>query len=122
MQDKGTKSEIGGTKFSIDDVTETPAKQYQLKLSISEDLKDNPNDYSWMNSLYQRIELQDDKGVKFQIVGTQWNNSAANHVEMMLTYGAPGGVKPEPPTKLIYHSWTTEQHLIPFEFKDLPLP
>ena len=41
---------------------------------------------------------------------------------MTLTYGSVGGAKPEPAAKLIYHTWTTEQHLIPFEFKDLPLP
>ena len=100
----------------------TPGKQYQIKMSITEDLKDNPNDYSWMNSLYQRIEVLDEKGNKMQVFGSNWNNSSANHVEMTLTYGAPGNAKPEPPAKLIYHTWNTEQHLIPFEFKDLPLP
>ena len=56
-------------------MTETPAKQYQIKMSITEEQKDNPNDYSWTNSLYQRIELLDEKGNKMQIYGSQWNNS-----------------------------------------------
>lgn len=119
---KGTKIKIGTTQFNIDDVTEQPGKQYQLRMSVSEDMQDDPNDYSWMNSLYQRIELQDDKGVQYQIFGSQWNNNSPNHVEMTLTYAAQGGVKADPPAKLIYHTWKTRQETIPFEFKDLPLP
>ena len=122
LEAKGTKAKVGDTLINIDEVTETPAKQYQIKMSITEEQKDNPNDYSWTNSLYQRIELLDEKGNKMQIYGSQWNNSSANHVDMTLTYGSVGGAKPEPAAKLIYHTWTTEQHLIPFEFKDLPLP
>jgi hypothetical protein len=122
LEAKGKKTTIGGTHFEIEDVTEQPGKQYQIKMVVNEDLKGDPNDYSWMNSLAQRIELQDEKGGKFQITGSQWNNSAQNHVEMTLTFSTAGGGKPEAPTKLIYHTWTTEQHVIPFEFKDLPLP
>ncbi len=122
LEAKGKKTTIGGTHFQIEDVTEAPGKQYQIKMVVNEDLKDNPNDYSWMNSLAQRIELQDEKGGKLQIVGSQWNNSAANHVDMTLTFATPGGAKPEAPTKLVYQTWTTEHHVIPFEFKDLPLP
>jgi hypothetical protein len=122
LEAKGKKTTIGGTHFEIEGVTEQPGNQYQIKMVVNEDLKDNPNDYSWMNSLAQRIELQDEKGGKMQIMGSQWNNSAANHVDMTLTFGAAGGAKPEAPAKLVYQTWTTEQHVIPFEFKDLPLP
>ena len=122
LEGKGTKAQVGDTLINIDEVTETPGKQYQIKMSITEDQKDNPNDYSWTNSLYQRIELLDVKGNKMQVYGSNWNNSSANHVDMTLTYGSAGGAKPEAPGKLIYHTWTTEQHQIPFEFKDLPLP
>ncbi len=122
LEAKGKKTTIGSTQFQIEDVTEQPGKQYQIKMVVNEDLKDNPNDYSWMNSLVQRIELQDEKGGKFQITGSQWDNSAQNHVAMTLTFTTAGGAKAEAPTKLIYHTWTTEQHVIPFEFKDLPLP
>ncbi len=120
-QAKGTKAEIGTTQFVIEDVTEQPGKQYQIKMAITEDLKDDPNDYSWVNSLYQRIEVLDAKGNPMQVFQSNWMNQSANHVEMQMTYGTNNG-KPEPPAKLIYHTWITRQVNIPFEFKDLPLP
>jgi hypothetical protein len=50
-------------------------------------------------------------------------NSSARHVQIQFTYGAPGGQKPaSPPSKLIYHSWTTMQTQASFTFKELPLP
>ena len=66
---RGPRRQVGTTQFDIEDVTEMPGKQYQIKMAITEDLKDNPNDYSWVNSLYQRIEVQDEKGDKMQIFG-----------------------------------------------------
>ena len=118
---KGVKAEIGTTQFVIEDVTEQPGKQYQIKMAITEDLKDDPNDYSWVNSLYQRIEVQDAKGNPMQVFQSNWMNQTANHVEMQMTYGNPNGV-PAAPGKLIYHTWVTRQEEIPFEFRDLPLP
>jgi hypothetical protein len=81
---------------------------------------DNPNDYSWMNSLYQRIELQDDKGNKFAIVGNSWGNNSPGSIQMTTTFALHG--KGGPASKLIYYRWATVQHDLVFEFKDLPLP
>jgi hypothetical protein len=81
----------------------------------------NRHDYSWMNSLYQRIELQDDKGNKFMIVGNGWGNNSPGSIQMSTTF-APQGGKASTPFKLIYYRWTTLEHEIAFEFKDLPLP
>lgn len=119
---KGKKFAVGSTTFLVEDINEQPNKQYQLKLSVTEDNKDNPNDYTWMNALYQRIELHDPKGAKFQVFGSNWGNSSANHVQLTMTYGAPANAKIGPPAKFIYYAWTTLVHQAPFEFKDLPLP
>jgi hypothetical protein len=119
---KGTRSRVGTTSFVIEDVTAMANKQVQIKLTVTEENKDNPNDYSWMNSLFQRLELQDDKGNKFQPYGTNWGNTAANLVEITLTYAPPGNVKDAASTKLIFQQWTTLPHQVTFEFKDLPLP
>src|SRR5581483_7833804 len=37
---KGKKVQVGTTSFLIEDVTETPNKQYQLKMAVTEDAKD----------------------------------------------------------------------------------
>jgi hypothetical protein len=119
---KGKKFTVGSTTFHIEDASELPNKQYQVKLAVTEKNSDNPNDYTWMNALYQRIELQDANGYKFQVFGSNWGNSAPNHVQLTLTYGANNGRKAGPPTKFVYYSWKTLQHQLAFEFNDLPLP
>lgn len=127
LASKGKKVTVGTTSFAIEDVTETPAKQYQLKMTITEQNKDNPNDYTWINSLYQRIELQDENGNKYQMRGNSWGGQGPNHANVTFTYANPnnnGAANPKvgPPSKLVYFHWTTIQHQVKFEFRDLPLP
>jgi hypothetical protein len=120
LKAKGTRTKIDSTSFSIEDVSEPANKQVQVKMTVSE-AAENANDYTWMNSLYQRIELQDDKGNKFAIVGNGWGNNMPGSVQMTTTF-APAGSKIGKPSKLIYYRWRTLQYEIAFEFKDLPLP
>jgi hypothetical protein len=122
LKAKGKKNSVGATTFHFEDVTAQANKQYQIKLHVTEDNKENPNDWTWMQTLFQRIELQDAKGNKFQVYGTHWNNSSPNNVQVTLTYGAPPNIKTGPPSKFIFQEWKTLQHLVHFEFKDLPLP
>jgi hypothetical protein len=127
LASKGKKVTLGTTSFAIEDVTETPAKQYQLKMAITEQNKDNPNDYTWINSLYQRIELQDENGNKYQMRGNSWGGQGPNHANVTFTYANPndnGAANPKvgPPSKLVYFQWSTIQHQVKFEFRDLPLP
>jgi hypothetical protein len=119
---KGKKATVGATTFVFDEVSETPTKQYQVKLSVTEDNKDNPNDYTWMNTLYQRIELLDEKGEKFQIFSTGWGNSGPTNVQITLVFGPMGNAKMAAPAKFIFQQWATLHYQVPFEFKDLPLP
>ena len=70
LKAKGKKSSVGTTTFHFEEVSAQANKQYQIKLAITEDNKDNPNDWTWMQTLFQRIELQDEKGNKFQVYGT----------------------------------------------------
>ena len=118
---KGKKLKIDTTSIIVHEVTELPGKQVQVKVSITEENKDS-NDYSWMNTMYQRLLLQDEKGNQFQTYGTSWGNSSPNHVDLTLTYGQPPNGKGDPPAKLIFMNWHTVTHLLSFEFKDIPLP
>ena len=98
-----------------------PNKQLQVKLSITENNNDL-NDYSWMNTMYQRIQLFDEKGNQYQVYGSSWGNNAPNHVDMTFTYGQPPNAMATGPGKLVFTSWHTITHQLNFEFKDIPLP
>lgn len=120
---KGKKAKAGTASFAIEDVTETPNKQYQIKMTITEQAKEDPNDHTWINSLYQRIELQDAEGNKYQMSGNSFGGNGPNHANVTFTYSNPGNnAKLGPPAKLIYYNWSTLQHVVRFEFRDLPLP
>lgn len=118
---RGKKVQVGSTSILVQEASETPTKQIQVKLSITEDVKDG-NDYSWMNTMYQRIQLFDAKGNQYQTFGTSWGNSGPNHVDLTLTFGQPANGKGEGPTRLVFLDWSTVTHLLAFEFKDIPLP
>jgi hypothetical protein len=118
MDGKGKKAKYGSITISIDDVQLMANKQVQVKMTVAEE--NHGNDYSWTNTLYQRFEMQDNKGNKYSNFGSGWSSNGPAAVTMTLNFG--GLANAEAPGKLIFQSWTTAQHQITFEFKDLPLP
>lgn len=141
LKAKGQTATVGTTTFTIEDAQETPAKLVTVKLAVREG-KDGATsgDYTWLNSLYQRIELQDAQGRKFMNQGSSWGNSGPNFAQLTFTFAVPpAGANPQPrapaipgmapppgkvgpPAKLVYTVWETTEHSVPFEFRDLPLP
>ncbi len=126
---KGKKLKAGPATFHIEDITEVGGnvnKQYQVKMSVTEEVKDaNPNDFTRVNSLQQRMELQDDKGNEHHFYFNSIGNSGPSSAQFTFTIqpnNQPGGTKLGPPTRLVYYSWVLMEHEVPFEFKDLPLP
>ena len=115
---KGKKSTIGDLEFSVETVTKSK-NGFEIKFSIAN--KGNLNDYSWMNNIYQRLELVDAKGEKFQVVNTNWHGSNNNSVTMTLTYSA-NGRKMGDPDRFVFQHWITRQHDINFVFREVPLP
>jgi hypothetical protein len=122
LKAKGKKVTVGTTTFDFEDATELAGKQLQVKVSVTEHNPDGSNDYTWMNSLYSRIEVQDQKGNRYQNFGSSWGNSGPNNVQMTLTFGPIGPAKMTPPAKFVFQSWKTVQHQLAFEFRDIPLP
>jgi hypothetical protein len=120
LKAKGKKMTVGEITFTIEESKKLPGGQYQIKFTVKRDSKDN--DYSWMNNLYQRVELRDAKGNKFQSWGSSWGNSGPNFATVTLTYRKPNVAGAGDPKKFIFQKWTTAHHLVTFEFKDLPLP
>jgi len=83
----------------------------------------DPEDYSWTNSVFQRLEVLDANGVKFQFGGLTNQNVGQAVVSMTAQYMAPqGGRKVGPPAKLQYVEWITVNREVAFTFKDIPLP
>jgi hypothetical protein len=124
MAAKGKKFKAADAAFAIGEVTQMPAnKQYQLQMSVTDESKEaSDNDYTWLNSLYQRLEIQDEKGNKYMTFGSSWSNSNSRHVEMTLNIGPQANAAVGPPAKLVYQSWKTMPAQATFRFKDLPLP
>ncbi len=120
LKAKGKKLKAGNTELTVEDVTKTNDGNYQIKMRISESNQSAPNDYTWSNTLYQRIELQDAKGNKYPSFGFG-GSFGQNEVNGTFNFGT-GGNALGAPAKLVYYQWLTLQHHVVFEFKDLPLP
>jgi hypothetical protein len=122
LTSKGKKFKAGPATFTIDDVTTMAGgKQHQIKISVTEDTKDGAEDYSRIQSLQQRLEVQDDKGNKHQFYFNVFNWGGPTSAQIQITIQPPGP-KLGPPTRLIYYSWILMEHEAEFEFKGLPLP
>jgi hypothetical protein len=115
---KDFKKDIEGVEFHIREVKTLPNNQIQVQLNVTN--KANPNDYNLMNTIYQRLELFDTKGVKFQNYGSSWGGGGAG-INLTLTFGNFNG-KMGPPAKMVFHHWETRTHEVAFELKDVPLP
>jgi hypothetical protein len=119
---KGKRFQAGVATFVIEEVSELAGKQYQIKMSVTEESKDGPNDWVRIQSRQQRIELQDAKGNKrpfyFNSMGTNGTNSATYTMVVQPNEDPKVG----PPAKLVYYSWVLMEHEVAFAFRDLPLP
>jgi hypothetical protein len=121
LASKGKKFKAGGVTIQVEDVTEMPGKQYQFRISISEESKGGAEDGSLMQSFQQRLQVQDDKGVARQMNVMSISQSGNNHIQfsfMLMPQAGNVGV----PNRLVYVNWETLDHEVPFEFHDLPLP
>lgn len=109
----------GNTTLIIEEATRS-GNQITLKLSLTESSKNGQQDYAWVNTVIQRLEVLDDKGVKMQSFSQSWGMNGQS-VSGTFTYGPSGGGAGAP-AKLIYYDWITLSHEVPFAFQDLPLP
>jgi hypothetical protein len=122
LESKGKKVKAAGMEFRFDEVTKQAAGQYQFKIHITNSDPSNPGDMSWTNTIHQRLELHDAKGNKYNAWGTSWHSSGPNFVEITFTFSTAGRAGMGPPERFLFQSWTTRQHHVAFEFRDVPLP
>jgi hypothetical protein len=116
---KGATFRSGTTTILIDDVS-TVGAQTVIKMSITEATPRGQPDYNWMNSVSQRLEVQDDQGQRLQQYNSNWGING-NSLQGTFTYGSPNGGN-APAARLIYYDWVTMTQRAPFKFEDLPLP
>jgi hypothetical protein len=119
---KGKRFKTGPATFYLEDVQELPGKQYQIKMSITEEGNDSPNDWTRIQSLQQRIEVQDAKGNRNQFYFNSVGTTAINSAQYSLTVQPNNNAKVGPPARLVYYAWVLMEHEVAFEFRDLPLP
>jgi len=118
---KSQKFEGNQVSIEIDEVKEQ-GKQVTIRATARRGGTENQHDYSWTNSLAQRVELYDAKGEKYVSQGFNWDNGTPASVSGTFQFADGGNAKLGKPAKLVYYNWIMSQHQIEFEFKDLPLP
>jgi hypothetical protein len=119
---KNKKFEAKDVSLDVEEVKETPGRIVNVVVTARRaGSKDNQYDYTWTNSLQQRVELTDAKGGKFLTNGFNWTNGTPTSAQGTFIFSDPSG-KLGKPAKLTYYGWVTVQHQVEFEFHDLPLP
>ena len=111
---RGKSFKSGTSTIRIDELT-TDRGQPGVKMSITEAAANNPNDYTWMNSIQQRIDVYDESGKKLQHYGGSWGMNGNNNINGTFNFSGT-------PAKLVYNEWVMLSYQIPFTFEDLPLP
>jgi hypothetical protein len=126
MSARGKKFTVADAEFTFSDVKKLANGQYQVQVTVTNRNKAEAGDYSWPGNLYQRIEVQDDKGTRYHPWSTSWGSMGPGNFQLTMTFGVFGApaaaAKARPPSKFIYHYWQTRDHFVAFTFRDLPLP
>ncbi len=119
------KKVVGKTvEIDVESVTEN-ADQYAVHVTVKKLGGTDRDDYSWSNNVWQKLEMQDEKGQKLKNQGANNQNNTPNSVQLQMTFSREdrnGKTKPGKPMKLIFNEWLTVVNEVTFEFKELPLP
>jgi hypothetical protein len=89
--------------------------------------RDQREDYNWSNNIWNKIELLDANGSRYQTYGPNNFNNNGAAVQMTVPYNPNDRrtgrqLKLGPPVKLVVNEWISVTHEVTFEFKDIPLP
>ncbi len=120
---KNAKFTGTNTELQVLEVKETNNKtQFQVKIIARNKMPNAAQDYSWANTVPQRIEVFDAKGNKLVSHGYNYESSSQGSMQATFMFGTNGDPKIGPAAKLVFNHWATMPHDIEFEFKDLELP
>lgn len=99
----------------------TQNNEVKLALTVRRN-NGNPDDYSWLNGLHQRLELLDTNGVKYQSLGLEIQSNGPNVTTFQMQFIKPPNRKIGKPSQLHCIEWVPLSREIEFTFKDIPLP
>jgi hypothetical protein len=103
--------------------------QYVLDLTVKKLGVEDPDrdDYNWANAAWQKVEVLDAAGNKYQTSGPNNINYNGASVQLTIPFGPTDrrtgkALKLGPPVRVVVNEWLTVTHEVTFEFRDLPLP
>lgn len=111
----------------FDSMTEAGG-QYTATLTVKRlDVTDPNNiDYNWSNTIWQKIEVYDATGKKWNTYGPNQINNNGLSVQLTIPFNKQNRRGEEeklgPPVKLVINEWLQVTNDVTFEFKDIPLP
>ncbi len=84
-------------------------------------------DYNWSNNIWQKVEVLDANGNRYQTYGPNSINNNGSAVQLTVPYNANDRrsgkqLKLGPPVKIIVNEWLSVTQEVTFEFKNIPLP
>jgi hypothetical protein len=112
---KGTKFKIGGETLEITRAEEADPDRFKLEIRVPSESHD------LLKRWHKRIHVEDANGHRLS-PSSFGSESSGNEYRVDYTYHLSDDPMVGPPCKLIVEDWTMLEHLIPFEFKDVPLP
>ncbi len=123
----GMKKKLSGTGISaeveVQDLKEQNNKNYSVTLLIKRRGAVPENDYNWINTVQQKLELVDERGRKYICQGaSNFLGNTPTSVHGTYIFYSPQGVEVGKPVKLILNQWLSISQEVEFEFKDVPLP
>jgi hypothetical protein len=123
MKVKNAKFTGSNAELQIHEAKETRKNStYEVKLTVRNTKPNASQDYSWANSIPQRIEAFDAKGNRLFSHGYSYESSSQGHMQATFMFSTNGDANIGPPARLIYNHWGMMSHQVEFEFKDLQLP
>jgi hypothetical protein len=128
---KGKTFKAGSATFHVEEVTNAaPARargpqrnsQTKIRIGFEDDTIGNGWDYSQLQMVPQRLEVQDAKGKKLtaQIMIQMFRSPTSGVFQINLLPQTNKDLGP--PARLIFQHWVQMDHEVAFHFKSLPLP
>lgn len=110
-----------GSELIIDDL-ELNNGTLTATLQINRRGEINPDDYAWVNNIYQRLIAEDADGNRYVSQIQNYINMSPQSLHATFSFFPPGGKELGPPVRMMLVRWVPMEHEIEFEFRDLPLP